>query len=58
MALFRIPEPQGYDRIACLTCGAVGDYEEVVKGGAGLIGGGILPEELVDLRRKAGFTPK
>jgi len=49
------------DQVVCPTCLAVGDYEDVVKQGAGITRGILVEEETKDFierlrrRRDAGF---
>jgi hypothetical protein len=54
-SLVHIPQAQPDRTIACLDCGGIGNYEEVTLEGAWLIWGVLTPEELRDLRRRAGL---
>jgi len=43
--LLRIPKPQG-DQVICVTCRAIGDYQQIINDpSAGLIGGSLTPQE-------------
>lgn len=50
--LVRVTLPETYDRVYCVQCGGVGDYEQVIERTAGLIGGLLTEEELLDLREQ------
>ena len=53
-ALFPISETEPDTSIVCTGCGAVGRYEEVVKG-AGLTPGVLIPDQCSDLIKKLGI---
>jgi len=45
-------------RIACLTCRASNDAKEVLEHSAGLIGGTLTPEEVLDLSEQIRASGK
>jgi hypothetical protein len=53
-ALFPIPETEPDTAIVCIDCGAVGRFEEVVKG-AGLTPRVLTPDQCSDLVKKLGI---
>jgi hypothetical protein len=48
----------GYEEVVCLECGAFGDFHEVAFEGAGLTGGVLTIDRLLELRAMAGFRAR
>lgn len=56
--LVRVSEPEGEDRVFCTECGAFNNAKAVFENSAGLIGGVLTPEQVLDLREKVRLARK